>query len=155
MAANPEIRFDGLINPALIEEARRRRENVDNRIADHVTTFSGSMRFVWLHVLWFACWIGFAVEAYPYGLLTMIVSLESIFLSSFVMISQNRADSKRQVLANQEWQTVQDEDRQNQELIRLSEQILDLTKAVHAATTGLARLDGEVRAGTPAPPTKL
>jgi uncharacterized membrane protein len=68
MAANPEIRFDGLVNPALIEEARKRRENIDNRIADRVTTFSGSMRFVWLHVLWFACWIGFAVEAYPYGL---------------------------------------------------------------------------------------
>jgi len=154
MAANPEIRLDGLINPALIEEARKRRENIDNRIADRVTTFSGSMRFVWLHVIWFACWIGFAVEAYPYGLLTMIVSLESIFLSTFVMISQNRADSKRQVLANQEWQTVQDEDRQNQELIQLSQQILDLTKAVHAATTGLARPDGEARAGAPAPSTK-
>jgi uncharacterized membrane protein len=151
MAANPEIRFDGLLNPALIEEARKRRENIDDRIADRVTAFSGSMRFVWLHVLWFACWIGFAVEAYPFGLLTMIVSLESIFLSTFVMISQNRADSKRQVLANQEWQTVQDEDRQNQELIRLSEQILDLTKAVHASTAGLA---GEARAGTATPSAK-
>jgi uncharacterized membrane protein len=151
MAANTEIRFDGLLNPALIEEARKRRENIDDRIADRVTAFSGSMRFVWLHVLWFACWIGFAVEAYPFGLLTMIVSLESIFLSTFVMISQNRADSKRQVLANQEWQTVQDEDRQNQELIRLSQQILDLTKAVHAATAGLG---GEARAGTPTPSAK-
>ena len=154
MAANSEIRLDGLVNPALIEEARKRRENIDNRIADRVTSFSGSMRFVWLHVLWFACWIGFAVEAYPYGLLTMIVSLESIFLSTFVMISQNRADSKRQVLANQEWQTVQDEDSQNQELIRLSQQILDLTKAVHAATAGLAAHDGAARTGTPAPSTK-
>jgi uncharacterized membrane protein len=153
MAANPEIRLDGLVNPALIEEARKRRQSIDDRIADRVTAFSGSMRFVWLHVLWFACWIGFAVEAYPYGLLTMIVSLESIFLSTFVMISQNRADSKRQVLANQEWRTVQDEDRQNQELIRLSQQILDLTKAVHAATAGRAGLDGEARAGTPTPST--
>jgi uncharacterized membrane protein len=75
MAANPEIRLDGLVNPALIEEARKRRQSIDDRIADRVTAFSGSMRFVWLHVLWFACWIGFAVEAYPYGLLTMIVSL--------------------------------------------------------------------------------
>jgi uncharacterized membrane protein len=154
MAANPEIRLDGLVNPALIEEARKRRQNIDDRIADHVTAFSGSMRFVWLHVLWFACWIGLAVEAYPYGLLTMIVSLESIFLSTFVMISQNRADSKRQVLANQEWRTVQDEDRQNQELIRLSQQILELTKALHAATAGRAGLDGEARAGTPMPSTE-
>jgi uncharacterized membrane protein len=55
--------------------------------------------------------------------LTMIVSLEAIFLSTFVMISQNRADAKRQVIASQEWQTVQDEDRQNRELLDLSHQI--------------------------------
>ncbi|HEU5211159.1 MAG TPA: DUF1003 domain-containing protein [Gaiellaceae bacterium] len=62
----------------------------------------------------------------------MIVSLEAIFLSTIVMISQNRADEKRQILANQEWRTVQDEDTQNEELLKLSRQILELTKAVHA-----------------------
>ena len=123
-----------LINPALIEHARVRRQSVENRIADRITDFSGSMPFVYLHVLWFASWIGFGVEGYPYGLLTMIVSLEAIFLSTFVMISQNRADSKREVLANQQWRTVQDEDTQNVELLNLSRQILELTKAVHAAT---------------------
>ena len=55
------------------------------------------MTFVYIHIIWFAAWIGFGVEDYPYGLLTMIVSLEAIFLSTFVMISQNRADAKRQV----------------------------------------------------------
>jgi uncharacterized membrane protein len=70
----------------------------------------------------------------------MIVSLEAIFLSTFVMISQNRADTKRELLANQQWATVQDEDKQNQELLQLSQQILELTKAVHAATT--ARSNG-------------
>jgi uncharacterized membrane protein len=89
------------------------------------------MRFVYLHALWFASWIGFGVEAYPFGLLTMIVSLEAIFLTSFVMISQNRADSKREVIANQQFAMVQDEDKQNEELLKLSHQILDLTKAVH------------------------
>jgi uncharacterized membrane protein len=69
-----------------------------------------------------------------YGLLTMIVSLEAIFLSTFVMISQNRADAKRQVIADQQWQTVKEEDRQNQELLELSHQILDLAKAIHAET---------------------
>jgi hypothetical protein len=49
------------------------------------------------------------------------------------MISQNRADEKRQVVANQQWSTVQVEDKQNQELLDLSQQILDLTKAVHDA----------------------
>jgi uncharacterized membrane protein len=85
-------------------------------------------------LLWFGCWIGFSVEGYPYGLLTMIVSLEAIFLSTFVMISQNRADAKRQVLADQQWQTVKEEDKQNQELLDLSNQILELTKAIHART---------------------
>jgi uncharacterized membrane protein len=123
-----------LANPALVEHARQRAESVENRIADRITTFAGSMRFVYIHAAWFALWIGLGVEAYPYGLLTMIVSLEAIFLSTFVMISQNRADAKREVLANQQWATVQDEDKQNVELLELSRQILELTKAVHAVT---------------------
>jgi uncharacterized membrane protein len=127
-------------NPALLEHARERAESVQNRIADRITAFSGSMAFVYIHVVWFGCWIGFGVEKYPYGLLTMIVSLEAIFLSTFVMISQNRADAKRQVVADQQWQTVQEEDRQNQQLLDLSHQILDLTKAVHAYAA--ARSDG-------------
>jgi uncharacterized membrane protein len=69
-------------NPALLEHARERAESLQNRIADRITAFAGSMRFVYLHLLWFGCWIGFRVEGYPYGLLTMIVSLEAIFLST-------------------------------------------------------------------------
>jgi hypothetical protein len=91
-------------NPALLE----------------ITTFAGSMWFVYIHIVWFSCWIGLGVERYPYGLLTMIVSLEAIFLSTFVMISQNRADAKRQVIANQQWQTVKEEDKQNEQLLELS-----------------------------------
>jgi len=121
-----------IVNPALVEHARQRQQKLENRIADRITAFSGSMRFVYLHALWFGCWIGFGVERYPFGLLTMIVSLEAIFLSTFVMISQNRTDAKHEVLANQEWQTVQTEDQQNDELLRLSHEILELTKAVHA-----------------------
>src|SRR6185437_8916756 len=78
------------------------------------------------------CWIGFGVENYPFGLLTMIVSLEAIFLSTFVMISQNRADAKRQVIADAQWKTVQREDQQNQQLLDLSNQILQLTKQARA-----------------------
>jgi uncharacterized membrane protein len=90
------------------------------------------MAFVYIHVLWFGCWIALGAEPYPYGLLTMIVSLEAIFLSTFVMISQNRADARRQVIANQQWETVKEEDKQNEELLDLSRQILKLTKAVDA-----------------------
>ena len=91
------------------------------------------MWFVYLHIAWFGCWIGFRIEHYPYGLLTMIVSLEAIFLSTFVMISQNRADAKRQAVADQQWQRVQLEDKQNRELLELSNQILVLTKEVHGS----------------------
>jgi uncharacterized membrane protein len=119
-------------NPVLLEHAEKRAESVQNRIADAITAFSGSMLFVYIHVIWFACWIGFGVEHYPYGLLTMIVSLEAIFLSTFVLISQNRTDAKRQVIADQQWQTVKEEDKQNEELIHISHQILNLTKQIHA-----------------------
>ena len=122
-------------NPVLLEHAKERAESVQNRIADQITAFAGSMWFVYIHIVWFSCWIGFGVEKYPYGLLTMIVSLEAIFLSTFVMISQNRADAKRQVIADQQWQTVKEEDKQNQELLNLSNQILELTKGIHAYTT--------------------
>jgi uncharacterized membrane protein len=131
------------IHPALQQHARKRAEHAQSRIADTITRFAGSMTFVYLHVIWFASWIALRIEHYPFGLLTMIVSLEAIFLSTFVMISQNRADAKRQVIADQEWRTVQDEDRQNQELLDLSRQILELTKDVHSYA--------EV-AGRPAPP---
>jgi uncharacterized membrane protein len=122
-------------NEALRMHNSVRRANVQNRIADAITNFAGSMAFVYIHIVWFALWIGLGVEKYPFGLLTMIVSLEAIFLSTFVMISQNRADAKRQVVANLQWKTVQEEDRQNEELLHLSHQILELTKAIHSITT--------------------
>jgi uncharacterized membrane protein len=69
-----------------------------DHLASKVTAFSGSMLYVWLHVVWFSIWILINVvslifkpfDSYPFGLLTMIVSLEAIFLSTFVLISQNR-----------------------------------------------------------------
>ena len=71
---------------------------LQDRIADVITSFSGRMMFVYVHIFWFGAWIllntgNFGVrpfDPYPYGLLTMVVSLEAIFLSTFVLISQNR-----------------------------------------------------------------
>jgi uncharacterized membrane protein len=71
---------------------------VQDRLAGAITSFSGSMLFVYLHILWFGAWllvntghVGILqFDPFPYGLLTMIVSLEAIFLSTFVLISQNR-----------------------------------------------------------------
>ena len=124
------IRTPKPVNPVLVKHAEQRAEYVQSRMADAITAFAGSMAFVYLHILWFGCWIGLGIEHYPFGLLTMIVSLEAIFLSTFVMISQNRADAKRQVLADQQWRTVQEESEQNKQLLKLSQQILALTKEV-------------------------
>ena len=76
--------------------ARERR--LQDRIADAITSVSGRMIFAYLHIVWFGLWIllnsgRFGVRAFdpfPYGLLTMVVSMEAIFLSTFVLISQNR-----------------------------------------------------------------
>jgi len=127
-------------HPALRRLDEERQRDPQARLADRITEFAGSMPFVWVHVVWFAIWIGaiglaLKLDAYPFGLLTMIVSLEAIFLSTFVMISQNRADAKRQVLADHQWELVQQEERQNEELLRLSGQILNLTKVIHDHST--------------------
>ena len=63
-------------NPALLKQAQERAESAQNRVADRITDFAGSMAFVYVHIVWFGLWIGLGVESYPYGLLTMIVSLE-------------------------------------------------------------------------------
>jgi uncharacterized membrane protein len=126
----PTPKLQDPLSPGLLEHEREHAKATQNRIADAITAFSGSMLFVYVHVIWFACWIGFGVEKYPYGLLTMIVSLEAIFLSTFVLISQNRADAKRQVIANEQWALVKKENEQNIELLKISNQILALTEEV-------------------------
>ena len=87
-------------NPALVRHAEERAKNVQNRVADRITAFSGSMNFVYLHIALFVLWMTL-LEKKPWPTLTLVVSLEAIFLSTFVMISQNRAGAKRQVIAAQ------------------------------------------------------
>ncbi|HEX2986555.1 MAG TPA: DUF1003 domain-containing protein [Chloroflexota bacterium] len=103
-------------------------------MADAITGFAGSMNFVYINAAVFALWM-LLLERAPWPTLTLAVSLEAIFLSAFVMISQNRADAKRQVLADSQWEYVQTEERQNEELLRLSNEILELTRAIHVLTT--------------------
>ena len=138
-------------HPILTKAAEERGKSLQNRIADAITAFAGSMHFVYLHIALFAIWM-IAIEESPWPTLTLIVSLEAIFLSTFVMISQNRADEKRQVLADHQWQTVQQEEQQNEELLHISNQILELTKAIHTMSTGqsdgLANQAGEIRSFT-------
>jgi uncharacterized membrane protein len=130
------------IHPALIKHAEMRAKSTQNRIADAVTRFAGSMAFVYVHIVWFTLWITLRVEKFPFGLLTMMVSLEAIFLSTFLLISQNRQDERRQLLADSEWKLVQEQQRENQlevtqneQLLNLSNQILDLTREIHRIST--------------------
>jgi uncharacterized membrane protein len=88
----------------------RQRRRLQDRAADQITAFAGSMAFVYLHVAWFAVWIvmnvtGFRFDPFPFGLLTLIVSLEAIFLSTFVMISQNRESARSELRAKQDFET--------------------------------------------------
>jgi uncharacterized membrane protein len=80
-----------------LDEAERRRRNRVDVIADAITSFCGTVGFVWVHVAWFTAWIGWNVaprvrhfDAFPFSFLTLVVSLEAIFLSTFILISQNR-----------------------------------------------------------------
>ena len=123
-------------HPSLARHAEERAANVQNRIADAITAFAGSMWFVYIHVVWFILWLKVEPfkDVFPYGLLTMIVSLEAIFLSTFVMISQNRADVKRQILADHQWEMIQAEEQQNEQLLALSKQLVALTTEIHGLT---------------------
>ena len=86
-------------NVVLLQHMQDRAQRLQNRIADRITGFAGSMSFVYIHIALFAVWMQL-LERKPWPTLTLVVSLEAIFLSTFVMISQNRADAKRQVLAD-------------------------------------------------------
>lgn len=103
---NPEIADAMERNIETILELRRdamRRRSLQDRVADCVTDFAGSMAFLYLHMAWFGIWIAInlhwvpsirAFDPFPFGLLTMVVSLEAIFLSTLVMISQNRTSDQ-------------------------------------------------------------
>jgi uncharacterized membrane protein len=126
-------------HPALVAEAERRSADVQLRIADAITSFAGSMRFVYLHAIVFAVWM-LVFEKSPWPTLTLIVSLEAIFLSTFVMIGQNRQAAYQQAKADHDFVTSEQELHVN----------TDLTRVIHQLTTDMhARLlaaPGEVAA---------
>jgi uncharacterized membrane protein len=85
-----------------------------DRAADRITSFAGSLNFVYLHSVWFGIWILINVgilgaslkfDKFPFGLLTMIVSLEAIFLSTFVMVSQNRQAARADIRSELDFET--------------------------------------------------
>ena len=114
-------------HPAVVDEAVKRNKSVELRIADRITAFAGSMSFVWLHAALFAVWMLF-LERSPWPTLTLVVSLEAIFLSTFVMIGQNRQSAFQQAKADHDFGAQELELKTNTEITR---QIHLLTKQLH------------------------
>jgi uncharacterized membrane protein len=104
-------------NPVVLEQQRQRAQNIQLRIADWITGFAGSMNFVYLHIALFALWMLF-IERSPWPTLTLIVSLEAIFLSTFVMIGQNRQAAFQQAKADRDFTEQELELKTNTQLTR-------------------------------------
>lgn len=113
-------------HPAVTAHLEARAANIQLRVADAITSFAGSMWFVYLHAAGFALWMLF-IEASPWPTLTLVVSLEAIFLSTFVMIGQNRQAEFQQRKANHDFNEQELELKTNTEL----------TRAIHAMTAEL------------------
>ncbi len=106
------------LHPAVVSEKRRRRQDIQLRTADMITNFAGSMQFVYLHTVLFATWMIW-LEKRPWPTLTLFVSLEAIFLSTFVMIGQNRQAAFAQEKANHDFGVAEQELHENTKLTRL------------------------------------
>ena len=111
---------DGNLFPVLASRLGNERriieslKRAEDRAADRITAFAGSLNFVYIHSVWFGVWVLLNVGAlgaslvfdkFPFGLLTMIVSLEAIFLSTFVMVSQNRQAARADVRSELDFET--------------------------------------------------
>jgi uncharacterized membrane protein len=113
-------------HPVVLADKARRSQDFQLRIADAITAFAGSMNFVYLHAVLFTLWMLF-IESSPWPTLTLIVSLEAIFLSTFVMIGQNRQAAFQEAKADHDFTEQEVELKDN----------TDLTRAIHTLTTEL------------------
>jgi uncharacterized membrane protein len=104
-------------HPALLEAERQRAQHAQLRLADWITRRAGSMSFVYVHIAVFATWM-LAIEHQPWPTLTLAVSLEAIFLSTFVMVGQNRQAAFQQAKADHDFQEEELELKTNTELTR-------------------------------------
>ena len=132
-----------------------RERNLQSRIADVITSFSGRMIFAYVHIVWFGLWIllntgrfGMHVfDPFPYGLLTMIVSLEAIFLSTFVLISQNRLGEETEQRADLNLHIGLLTEHELTRVLQMLDAIQDKLDIVDHENSELADLEMETRAG--------
>src|SRR6266498_963421 len=123
---NPTDTTDQPHHPVVVADLEKRSQDIQLRIADKITAFAGSMTFVYLHAVVFAIWMLF-IESSPWPTLTLIVSLEAIFLSTFVMIGQNRQAAFQQAKADHDFTEQELELKDNTKL----------TREIHTLTTEL------------------
>ena len=129
----PRLDPDVLHHPAVVDQFEKRAADAQLRLADKITAFAGSMTFVYLHIALFALWM-LVIERSPWPTLTLIVSLEAIFLSTFVMIGQNRQAAFQQAKS----------DRDYGDINKLLMENTNLTRAINQMTEELHHhlLDG-------------
>jgi uncharacterized membrane protein len=119
-------------HPVVEAHLRKRASDAQLRAADRITAFAGSMPFVYAHAVMFAFWM-ILIESDPWPKLTLVVSLEAIFLSTFVMIGQNRQSAFQQAKADHDFVAQEQELKSNTELTR---SIHTLTTEIHARIMG-------------------
>jgi uncharacterized membrane protein len=115
-------------HPVVDRVNAERHDDIQLRLADRITAFAGSMRFVYVHIVGFGIWM-LVLEKSPWPTLTLVVSLEAIFLSTFVMIGQNRQAGFQQAKADHDFVEEEQELKLNTKLTR---EIERLTREVHA-----------------------
>jgi uncharacterized membrane protein len=130
-------------SPVVIHQFEKRASDLQLRVADRITTFAGSMSFVWIHMAIFTIWIAsglFGADNYPFQFLTFLVSLEAIFLSTFVMIGQNRQAAFQQAKADHDFKEQEQELKKNTDL---TQAIKELTEQIHRHVVGNATAAGD------------
>ena len=132
MTTTPDRAAGTAHHPVVLAHAEARAADLQLRIADAVTRFAGTMTFVYIHAVLFAVWM-LVFEKSPWPTLTLVVSLEAIFLSTFVMIGQNRQAAFQQAKADHDFVAQEQELLANTELTR---QVHELTRAIHAQVVG-------------------
>jgi uncharacterized membrane protein len=126
-------------SPVVLRHLEKRASDWQLRVADWITAFAGSMPFVYIHIVLFAVWM-FVFEKSPWPTLTLIVSLEAIFLSTFVMIGQNRQAAFQQAKADHDYAEEEALLKENTELTRM---IHELTADLHRSLLESASPTGE------------
>jgi len=121
-------------SPVVLKQVEKRAADIQLRVADAITAFAGSMRFVYIHVALFAVWM-LVFEKSPWPTLTLVVSLEAIFLSTFVMIGQNRQAAFQQAKADHDYE--EEEALLNENTV-LTRSIHELTQQLHDKMMGPA-----------------